>query len=236
MATEGKNLSEYNREEIPNGADFRVGIVVSEWNYDITGNLLKGAKQAFLDNGVLEDNIIIKHVPGTFELPLGCQMLLEADEEIDGVVAIGSVIQGETKHFDFVCQATSDGIKDLNEFEIAQFADQASYIRVFTPSSEYVKTYSNEFNQSIYWRPERIWSNKKGILKVMTHFSDHVRFRVNRKTNFLDGVASYNPFATSIRDSNLISTNTNIRNTLYFNRTNTFHVPTFFRSNYYNIS
>lgn len=112
-----------------------------------------------------------------------------------------------------------DGIKDLNEFEIAQFADQASYIRVFTPSSEYVKTYSNEFNQSVYWRPERIWSNKKGILKMMTHFSDHVRFRVNRKTNLLDGVASYNPFATSIRDSNLISTNTNIRNTLYFNRT-----------------
>jgi len=114
MATEGKNLSEYNREEIPNGADFRVGIVVSEWNYDITGNLLKGAKQAFLDNGVKENNIIVKHVPGTFELPLGCQLLLEADEDIDGVVAIGSVIQGETKHFDFVCQGATQGLMAVN--------------------------------------------------------------------------------------------------------------------------
>jgi 6,7-dimethyl-8-ribityllumazine synthase len=114
MATEGKNLSEYNREEIPNGADFRVGIVVSEWNYDITGNLLKGAKQAFLDNGVLDENIIVKHVPGTFELPLGCQMLLEADEDIYGVVAIGSVIQGETKHFDFVCQGATQGLMAVN--------------------------------------------------------------------------------------------------------------------------
>ena len=113
----------------------------------------------------------------------------------------------------------SDGVKDLNEFEIAQFIDEASYIRVFTPSNEYVKTYSNEFNQSIYWRPERIWSNKKGFLKMMTRFSDHARFRVNRKTNYFDGNEAYNPFATSIRDSNLISTNTNIRNTLYFNRT-----------------
>lgn len=114
MATENKNLSHYNKEEIPNGADFKIGIVVSEWNYDITGNLLKGAKQAFLDNGVKAENIIIKHVPGTFELPLGCQMLLEADEDIDGVVAIGSVIQGETKHFDFVCDGATQGIKDVN--------------------------------------------------------------------------------------------------------------------------
>ncbi len=114
MATEGKNLSEYNREEIPNGADFKVGIVVSEWNYDITGNLLKGAQQAFLDNGVKAENIIIKHVPGTFELPLGCQMLLEADEDIDGLVAIGSVIQGETKHFDFVCQGATQGLMAVN--------------------------------------------------------------------------------------------------------------------------
>ncbi|HIP35830.1 MAG TPA: 6,7-dimethyl-8-ribityllumazine synthase [Crocinitomix sp.] len=114
MATVNKNLSEYNRDEIPNGADFKVGIVVSEWNYDITGNLLKGAKQAFLDNGVKENNIIVKHVPGTFELPLGCQILLESDEDIDGVVAIGSVIQGETKHFDFVCQGATQGLMAVN--------------------------------------------------------------------------------------------------------------------------
>ncbi len=114
MATVNKNLSEYNKEEIPNGADFKIGIVVSEWNYDITGNLLKGAIEALTDNGVKEANIIVKHVPGTFELPLGCQFMLEADEEIDGLVAIGCVIQGETKHFDFVCQGATQGIMAIN--------------------------------------------------------------------------------------------------------------------------
>ena len=114
MATENKNLSLYNKEEIPNGADFKIGIVVSEWNYDITGNLLKGAKDALLDNGVLDNNIIVKHVPGAFELPLGCQFMLEADDDLDGVVAIGCVIQGETKHFDFVCQGATQGIMHIN--------------------------------------------------------------------------------------------------------------------------
>ena len=114
MATINKNLSEYNKDEIPNGADFKIGIVVSEWNYDITGNLLKGAKDALLDNGVLECNIVVKHVPGAFELPLGCQFMLEADDDLDGIVAIGCVIQGETKHFDFVCEGVTQGIKDLN--------------------------------------------------------------------------------------------------------------------------
>ena len=114
MATENKNLSNYNKEEIPNGADFKIGIVVSEWNYDITRNLLKGAKDALLDNGVLEENIIVKHVPGAFELPLGCQFMLEADDDLDGVVAIGCVIQGETKHFDFVCQGATQGIMRVN--------------------------------------------------------------------------------------------------------------------------
>ncbi len=115
----------------------------------------------------------------------------------------------------------SDGIKDLNEFEIAQFVDQANYIRVFTPSNEYTKTYSNEFNQSIYWRPERIWASKKNMLKFLSRFSDQVRIRINRKTDLFDGVEAFNPFSTAIRDTNLIATNSNIRNTFFFNRTST---------------
>lgn len=113
-----------------------------------------------------------------------------------------------------------DGIKDLNEFEVAQYVDQASYIRVFTPSNEYVKTYSNELNQSVFLKPERIWSTKKGILNVLSKFSDQARVRINRKTNYFDGLDAFNPFASEVRDTNLISTNTNIRNTFYFNRTN----------------
>lgn len=113
----------------------------------------------------------------------------------------------------------NDGVKDLNEFEIAQFADQASYIRVFTPSNEYTKTFSNELNQSIYIRPERIWSSKKGIRKFIARFSDQARIRINRKTNLFDSFQTFNPFFTEIRDSNLIATNSTIRNTVFFNRT-----------------
>lgn len=113
MATSEKNLSDYNKDEIPNGADFKIGIVVSEWNPEITSNLLKGALQALADNGVKETNIQVRYVPGTYELPLGAQILFESTFA-DGVIAIGSVIQGETKHFDFVCQAAAIGIKDVN--------------------------------------------------------------------------------------------------------------------------
>lgn len=113
MATANRNLSEYNKDFVPNGADFRIGIVVSEWNENITLNLLKGAKEALLDNGVQEENIVLRFVPGAFELPLGAQFLLK-DDSIDGVITIGCVIQGETKHFDFVCSGATQGITQLN--------------------------------------------------------------------------------------------------------------------------
>jgi 6,7-dimethyl-8-ribityllumazine synthase len=113
MATALRNLSEYDKDFVPNGADFKVGIVVSEWNDSITMNLLKGAKDALLENGVIERNILIRFVPGAFELPLGAQFMCEFTD-VDGVIAIGVVIQGETKHFDFVCDAASQGIKDVN--------------------------------------------------------------------------------------------------------------------------
>lgn len=109
MATALKNLSEYSKETIPKGADFKIGIVVSEWNDSITNNLFEGAKQTFLENGVPEENILIRHVPGAFELPMASQWMLDATD-VDGVIAIGVVIQGETKHFDFVCQGTTDGL------------------------------------------------------------------------------------------------------------------------------
>jgi hypothetical protein len=112
-----------------------------------------------------------------------------------------------------------DGIKDLNEFEIAQYADQANYIRVFTPSNEYVRTYSNEFNQSIFWRPERIWANEKGAKKFLARFSNQARFRISRKTSD-QTLDSYNPFLSDIADTSLISYASTVRNTLFFNRTN----------------
>ena len=113
MATENKNLSHYDKESIPNARELRFGIVVSEWNANITEGLYEGAIDALLDCGALDSNIIRWNVPGSFELTFGCKKLIR-QEKLDAVIAIGSVIQGETKHFDFVCSATAQGIKDLN--------------------------------------------------------------------------------------------------------------------------
>jgi len=113
MATENKNLSVYDKATIPNAEDFRFGIVVSEWNAEITEGLYKGAYEALLDCGALEENIIRWNVPGSFELTYGSKKMITS-QKVDTVIAIGSVIQGETKHFDFVCSATAQGIKDLN--------------------------------------------------------------------------------------------------------------------------
>lgn len=112
MATALRNLSDYNKELVPNGADYKIGIVVSEWNDSITLNLLKGAQQALTENGVKPENIFVQFVTGAFELPLGSQYFCETGE-VDGVVAIGVVIQGETRHFDFVCSGTTQGIMDV---------------------------------------------------------------------------------------------------------------------------
>jgi len=112
-----------------------------------------------------------------------------------------------------------DGVKDLNEFEIASYADQASYIRVFTPSNEYTKTYSNEYNQSLIFRPERIWNNETGVKKAMTRFSTQSRLRIQRKVNFFEGLQAYNPFVRSIEDEALIAASTSMKHSIYFNRT-----------------
>lgn len=113
MATENKNLSQYDKNKIPSAKSFRFGIVVSEWNSEITEALYKGAEEALLDCGALLENITRWDVPGSFELAYGAKKMIEKTRP-DAVIAIGSVIQGETKHFDFVCQATAQGIMDLN--------------------------------------------------------------------------------------------------------------------------
>ncbi len=92
----------------------RFGIVVSEWNHSITGNLFQGAFDALKDCGAINDNIVRWDVPGSFELIYGCKRMAESYDMLDAIIAVGSVIEGETKHFDFVCEAVSQGIKDLN--------------------------------------------------------------------------------------------------------------------------
>ena len=114
MATAGNNLSSYKSEDLPNGAHFKVGIVVSEWNATYTGGMLKGAQEVLLEAGVPAEAIATHWVPGSFELPLGAQWLAERSD-IDGVICIGSVIRGETAHFDYVCSAASQGILRINQ-------------------------------------------------------------------------------------------------------------------------
>jgi 6,7-dimethyl-8-ribityllumazine synthase len=111
MAT--KNLSEYNPENVPEASDMRFGIVVSDWNNEITRALLEGALQTLRKHGATNDNIVVKHVPGSFELTLGAQFLVEYDD-LDAVICLGCVIQGETPHFTYICQGVTQGITQLN--------------------------------------------------------------------------------------------------------------------------
>ena len=111
MAT--TNLSAYDPENIPDAGKMRFGIVVSDWNSDITLSLLKGAVSTLIKHGAAEKNIIVRHVPGSFELTLGAQLLAEYDDP-DAVICLGCVIQGETPHFTYICQGVTHGITQLN--------------------------------------------------------------------------------------------------------------------------
>ena len=112
MATRLKNLSKYEAQDIPKADKMTFGIVVSEWNNEITNALLNGAVDTLKAHGAKEKNITIKYVPGSFELTLGAQFLFKL-KNVDAVICLGCVIQGETRHFDFICNAVSDGIMNL---------------------------------------------------------------------------------------------------------------------------
>lgn len=112
MATSEKNLSSYSSSNITDMSSKRFGIVVSEWNSEITDALYSGAYTTLVSNGVDKSNIIKKMVPGSFELTLGAQWLAEKDD-IDAVICLGCVIQGETRHFDFICQAVAMGVTEV---------------------------------------------------------------------------------------------------------------------------
>lgn len=111
MAT--RDLSAYDPKAIPDASDMRFGIVVSDWNSEVTEALLSGATKTLSLHGVTAENIVVKHVPGTFELTLGGQWLAEYDD-LDGVICLGCVIQGETPHFTYICQGVTQGITQLN--------------------------------------------------------------------------------------------------------------------------
>ncbi len=112
MATHLKNLSNYETDDIPSGKGLSVGIVVSEWNQQVTYALSSAAESTLLQHGVQVGNIFVHHVPGSFELPMGAQFLIDSLHP-DAVILLGCVIQGETRHFEFICQAVAQGCMDL---------------------------------------------------------------------------------------------------------------------------
>lgn len=113
MASSLKNLSDHDPDTIPDGSSMKFGIVVSEWNEDVTAALLEGAINTLLEHNVTRENINMRTVPGTFELTYGARMIAEQLTP-DAVICLGCVIQGETRHFDFICQGVAHGITQLN--------------------------------------------------------------------------------------------------------------------------
>lgn len=143
---------------------------------------------------------------------------------------IGSGLEREREYiyvFDPTGQAlytwidyNGDDKKDLNEFEIARPEDGDRYLRIYTPTDNYIKAYSNQFSESLFLNPAVIWSNKVGLLKFLSRFSDQTSYRIERKTLSGKTADRYNPFEV-INDSILISQSSSLRNTLFFNRSNT---------------
>ena len=107
------DLSDYDAALVPDAGKMRFGIVVSDWNREITQALLDGALNTLKKHGATDNNIVVKHVPGSFELTLGGQFLAEYDD-LDAIICLGCVIQGETPHFGFICQSVTYGITKLN--------------------------------------------------------------------------------------------------------------------------
>ena len=119
----------------------------------------------------------------------------------------------------YIGDLNGNGVKDLNEFEVAAFQDQATFIKVFTPTNDFVRTYTNQFNQGLFLRPETKWGSKKGVKKLISRFSNRTNYRVSRKVS--DKLDYYNPFIGNIADTTLVTLNLGFLNTIYFNRTGT---------------
>jgi len=113
MATEYHNLSDYNPNELPDASNMRVGILVSEWNSEITFRLRDGAFSTLVKNGVKPENIYIRYVPGSFELVYAASRMAKQLKP-DAVIGLGCVVRGETPHFDYVCQGVTQGFAALN--------------------------------------------------------------------------------------------------------------------------
>lgn len=113
MASANKNLSQYDESNIPSAEDLSFGIVVSEWNHEVTHKLYEGCLETLIKHGAKEDNIYFAQVPGSFELPVGGK-ILASRHRMDAVVCIGCVIKGETSHNEYINQSVATGLTNLS--------------------------------------------------------------------------------------------------------------------------
>lgn len=113
MASSLHNLSDYDEQSVPSAEGMRFGIVVSEWNKEVTGALLQGAFGTLAKQGAREEDIVVQTVPGSFELVYGASRMVKSGK-FDAVIAIGCVIRGDTPHFDYICQGATQGLAQLN--------------------------------------------------------------------------------------------------------------------------
>ncbi|MGZ3862014.1 MAG: 6,7-dimethyl-8-ribityllumazine synthase [Bacteroidia bacterium] len=113
MSTKNKNLSRSEGSKTPSAKGMKIAIVYAEWNTAITGALRKGAYDTLVKNGAVKKDIVEYAVPGSFELTLGAQFLAK-QKQIDAVICLGCVIQGETRHFDFICDAVAHGVTEVS--------------------------------------------------------------------------------------------------------------------------
>lgn len=112
MSSADKNLSSYNENNIPSGEPYKFGIVVADWNEEITHALYKGCFDTLIKHGAKEENIITVQVPGTFELPQGAR-ILQKHKNTDAVICIGCVIKGETSHNEYINMSVANALQNM---------------------------------------------------------------------------------------------------------------------------
>lgn len=113
MASSNKNLSSYSPVNLTDISKRKFGVVVSEWNSSVTESLFEGMLKTLLEHGAQKENIKTVYVPGSYELSLGAQRMARS-KEIDAVICLGCVIQGETRHFEFICHAVANGLTEVS--------------------------------------------------------------------------------------------------------------------------
>lgn len=113
MSTAGTNLSSFNANDLPSAAAYKFAIVVAEWNSEVTNALYEAAKNTLLQCNAKAEHIDDYKVPGSFELTTGAS-LAAATGKYDAVICLGCVVQGETRHFEFICNAVANGLTTVS--------------------------------------------------------------------------------------------------------------------------